>query len=384
MVKNKRSFKKIVGYLHLWGGLLSGVIIFFVALTGTIFVIGDEAVDFIAGEAKYVEKGTVRKSPEELLAIFHQQNPTRKAFYIDSYKDPNRSFRVASTIGPMKQRKSMAYTYMNPYSGKILKTSQSYYFFFSVARLHKEILLKKTGKTIVGIACIIFVTGLIGGLILWCPKRWNKNTRAASFKIKSGTKWKRKNYDLHKVLGFYTIFPALLISLTGLVMAYDVLGNLVHKSFNGDANGDAPEKKYAPPYQEHQVPLAYTKILEKEFSKSNTIQQVRISLPKSDSATTLRVVSASFIGLKNHLNGESQLLNRYTGDKIDLPENIVNHEKIEDTVFDLHSGYWLGKTGKLVYVVVGLICTSLPVTGFLIWWGRRKKSSNKSTASLQK
>ncbi len=53
------------------------------------------------------------------------------------------------------------------------------------------------------------------------------------------------------------------------------------------------------------------------------------------------------------------------------------HEEIEHTNFDLHVGYWGGMFGKIFTFIIGIICTSLPVTGFLIWWGRKNKSGKK-------
>lgn len=53
------------------------------------------------------------------------------------------------------------------------------------------------------------------------------------FKFKRGVKWKRRNYDLHNVLGFYVVIPALFVTITGLIMAYEVLESFTQKSFGG-------------------------------------------------------------------------------------------------------------------------------------------------------
>ena len=41
--------------------------------------------------------------------------------------------------------------------------------------------------------------------------------------------------------------------------------------------------------------------------------------------------------------------------------------------YDVHTGAILGITGKIMAFFASLIAASLPVTGFLIWRGRRKK-----------
>ena len=45
--------------------------------------------------------------------------------------------------------------------------------------------------------------------------------------------------------------------------------------------------------------------------------------------------------------------------------------------YDIHVGAVLGLPGKILAFFASLIAASLPVTGFVIWWGRRKKSKAK-------
>ena len=79
-----------------------------------------------------------------------------KAFYIDEYKDPERSFRIASGI----KRGGFSYTYVNPYTGKEIGSTMAYRFFYVVAHIHSQLLLGGFGKTVVGIASIIFLFSL--------------------------------------------------------------------------------------------------------------------------------------------------------------------------------------------------------------------------------
>jgi uncharacterized iron-regulated membrane protein len=41
--------------------------------------------------------------------------------------------------------------------------------------------------------------------------------------------------------------------------------------------------------------------------------------------------------------------------------------------YDIHVGAIGGFTGKIIAFIISLICTSLPVSGFLVWWWKRKK-----------
>ncbi|ULT26512.1 PepSY domain-containing protein [Sphingobacterium sp. E70] len=55
------------------------------------------------------------------------------------------------------------------------------------------------------------------------------------------------------------------------------------------------------------------------------------------------------------------------------------HNKVENWVWQLHMGQWFGQIGKLSTFIAGLISTTLPITGFLIWWGKRRKNKAKNT-----
>jgi len=46
--------------------------------------------------------------------------------------------------------------------------------------------------------------------------------------------------------------------------------------------------------------------------------------------------------------------------------------------YDIHVGSIFGLPTKIIAFIVSLLCASLPVTGFMIWYGRNKKKKVKS------
>lgn len=48
-------------------------------------------------------------------------------------------------------------------------------------------------------------------------------------------------------------------------------------------------------------------------------------------------------------------------------------EKLRAMNYDIHTGTIMGMPGKILAFIASLISASLPVTGFYIWWGRKKK-----------
>ncbi len=59
-------------------------------------------------------------------------------------------------------------------------------------------------------------------------------------------------------------------------------------------------------------------------------------------------------------------------------------DKIVRMNYDIHVGAVLGIPGKLLAFFGSLIAASLPVTGFIIWWGRRKKTKATAKPETQK
>jgi len=49
--------------------------------------------------------------------------------------------------------------------------------------------------------------------------------------------------------------------------------------------------------------------------------------------------------------------------------------------YDIHTGAILGLPGKILAFFASLICASLPVTGFYIWYGRKYKKKEKKNST---
>lgn len=364
--KSKSIFKKTVAWLHLWPSLVAGIIILFVCLTGTIIVYADEIMEFTAGEARFVEQGSKRITHDKIFETLKHHNPDYKLSEIVFYKDPKRSIRLR--VFDLKKHDLMM-IYMNPYTGDILKIDHSIYFFYITAHLHAQLLAGAIGSWIVIIATIVFLIGSITGLILWWPKKWNKTTRQASFSIKWKSKFKRLNYDLHNVLGFYTLPFCIILSITGLLIFFQPLMNLTVQLSGGDHSGVNDLLPKADPTQSSKdiVQLGYTTMEKYPDKKAVNIWVYRID------QLGAYAFNSGTPGLKSIENLDMNVYNRYTGEEMPITTNQFRHDKVENYVWQLHMGQWWGQLGKLVTFLTGLIATSLSVTGFIIWWGRRKK-----------
>lgn len=59
-------------------------------------------------------------------------------------------------------------------------------------------------------------------------------------------------------------------------------------------------------------------------------------------------------------------------------------DKLRRMNYDIHVGSILGLPGKVLAFFVSLIGASLPITGFIIWWGKRPKKKKKDPKAKSK
>ncbi|GLB53156.1 hypothetical protein NBRC110019_21960 [Neptunitalea chrysea] len=370
--KGSSTFNKIVAWIHLWPSIVSGIVVVFVCLTGTIIVYGDEIMDLSAGDAKYVTPGDTRLTYAEINERVLAKNSLYGISEAVFYKDPTRSVRLR--IFDRKNVK-MLLMYIDPYTGEILKEDTTIYFFFITAHLHAQLLAGPIGGWIVVVSTIIFFISSITGLILWWPKKWNKTTRKASFTVKWSAKFKRLNYDLHNVFGFYSLLLCVILSGTGLIIFFHTLMDVTVKVTGGDELGlmHYLPKADSTKTQLDMVTFAY-KTLEEEYPEK---EAASIRVYQSEKVGSFTFTTGK-PGLKSIEKDDVTAYNKYTGEKITIKPETLTHEKTENTVWQLHMGQWWGQLGKLLTFLAGIVATSLPITGFIVWWGKQKKKKGNS------
>jgi uncharacterized iron-regulated membrane protein len=59
--------------------------------------------------------------------------------------------------------------------------------------------------------------------------------------------------------------------------------------------------------------------------------------------------------------------------KTEKPEDLNGGEYVRNMFYDIHIGKILGLPGQFLVFFASLVVASLPITGFYIWYGRRKR-----------
>jgi uncharacterized iron-regulated membrane protein len=342
-------------------------VVFVVSITGCIFCFQDEIQDAVHNY-RHVE---VQNKPYLLPSVLRQNGllkyPGDTVNYIYYYgKD-----RPAAVLVNTKQ--GLQDVFLDPYTGVITHTENPLRNFFTVVEyIHLYLLLPANiGTIVVGTSVIIFVAIMISGIILWWPKR--KTDRKRSFTIKWNGRWRRVNYDLHNVLGFYATSIALVLAITGLAMAFE----LVNKGLYYAANmGKDYPKENSKPHSDTTAYLFAKQAIDRAFKtaqqRSPTAEMFLIYDP-SGKTETIQVTAYS--QTLHYGNSDIFYFDRYTGKLLKTLTNAQKStgKKLNELNYDIHVGQALGLTGKIIAFLASLVCASLPVTGFVIWLSKRKK-----------
>jgi len=379
------TFKKVAQKIHLWLGLSSGIIVIILGITGCLYSFEEELRPIIH-DYYYVDNVKNKKLPvSQLIEIakeVNKANPQQLLSGCQMFNDKERTAVVS--FSEELDRDALWYwnryqsisIYIDPYTGTVKKTEEyNSEFFVFIRMLHQTLCLKREiGDAIVGTATIIFIISLITGLILWWPKNKSAAKQRFWFRWKDTTKWKRKNYDLHNIFGFYTMIFGLILALTGLVWAFECYDNGIQWVLNG---GKTFENEFVESDTTHYV--SHTPV-DKVYAITNQLypkaKYYYMSVPAAeDSLATI----FTFAGHKTRFDDVSIEFDRYTGKilKTTTYDDKNTGEKFRDLNYDLHVGSILGLPGKILAFFASLVCASLPITGFLIWWGRKNKNSIK-------
>ncbi|MDQ0783727.1 PepSY domain-containing protein [Chryseobacterium sp. W4I1] len=383
--------KKWSAKLHLWLGLSVGIIIFIVSLTGTLYVFKDEIQNSIRKEAMYLQKSAATPIPISVLKekVSLELNEKYPITAVEISLNPNKPYRFSYYE---KNKKGWNYfeevkinklIYVDQYTGKILAVYNDKYNFFNIIKsIHWSLLLNSDwGKYVVGIPTVLFIFMLITGIVLWWPK--NKKARKGRFWFswENLKNWKRKNYDLHNILGFYASFFALLISVTGIYFAYPYVKNVFNVTLSGSLELPKEKEMKSPDSLMAKNTSVYDLTAQETRKLYPSSYSFRIPLNgKNKKGKELKNIPVTIYGAEGRFSERNTLVfDKYSGKLlVDKPhQKLSNAEKYANANYDIHTGSYFGLFGKILWFITGLICTSLPVTGFLVWWGKQKKQGKK-------
>lgn len=217
--------RKFLLKLHLWLSLPLGIIITVICLSGATLVFKNEIRNAL-GMPKVVaphgksgkggKDGKTASLQQEKATVSHQcspngcsQCPSKEVCHpLASAKDDasvksNEAVKEKTSVVGKSSSKDTPY-------GTTTKRD----FFSYVTKFHTGLLMGSVGKLIVTYTTLFFVFILLSGIFIFLPS--NGKQLRQRFMVEWGKGAKRRLFDLHVSLGWWTLLWLLLLAVTGL------------------------------------------------------------------------------------------------------------------------------------------------------------------------
>lgn len=395
-----KPIRKFLNDIHLYAGLISGLIVIAVCLSGTIYVYNTEIREFFDSERYFVEKQGVPQSLDALKSNLEAQ-VEGQIVGVNVFQQEGRT--VQFSVKKEGQERP-ATLYVNPITGAVIadnveKTSTEEFMGYMFS-LHRWLLLDKIeepimesmtnqelGRFINGIATLLFLLGVITGMVIWVPqkaKNWKQGLR-----VKWDANWKRVNHDLHNTLAFYPLGALFIMAVTGPFWSYQWYKTGWQKTWDiyqapkEEKKGPTQEqtKKEEVSVEEVVLPtyeLSLDEILLAANKTLNYEGNVRITLPEKPGSDIS--ISKSRTGFFARAGADQLKLNPENLEvkEANLFGDLPVRQQIGRSVKALHTGEIFGQFTKFLWFLGCLIATSLPITGTLIWLNKKKKKKAPS------
>jgi uncharacterized iron-regulated membrane protein len=349
----RRSFK----WIHTWMGLLAGLVIAVVSLTGSVIVFRSEIPLALfpssAGGARVVGLEAITRQ----IAHTNPNARVRRVRFPAHAGDPF----VVQIESAGKQEQLVC----DSSSGRVLGTLKTGFSDWMVD-LHRNLLAGKTGRKFVGAVGIVLFVLAGSGMALWLigARKW----RAwASVRPQGGSR--RFHFELHRAMGLWSYGLLTLVAFTGIGLAYPDTFRSALQQITG-----SPAAKKAPRVTE---PGGQTLHTLDEYFRTGTRAMpdgipTELRLPENTKAPMdLRLRRPGDLSL----SGNHVYLDPSTGKVLAVSREVDQPlpARIFAAFAPIHYGEFGGLPIKALWAFLGLIPSILFVTGLITWWRPRRK-----------
>jgi uncharacterized iron-regulated membrane protein len=365
--------RKFILQVHLWIGLTAGAVLAVMGFTGSLYVFQPELTVALYPEfykasqpdATPVDVRTIVQNAEQQFGteVTNIHFPLRELEnYILKVKGNKQwLFYDASTghyLGQMEKRRGVM---------------------DDILDLHRNLTIGENGALITRTCALLLAFVLLSsGLYMWWPKK--KRHLKDGLRLKPNASFKRRNFDLHNVFGFYFSIPLFLAAITGAYFGFQQKTQQVVDTLTLAKEPTPYVKKLQSAYQAGAPSLDIYRALDRMDQLYPDYQPRTVVLAPDSLAT----VNLTYLASKELEAGPQYrpmvYLDQYTGGIVyDYnPEAAPIGRKITRNWFvPLHFGELGGWVTRVLWFFLGLMPGMLWITGFIIWTGKGKKNKKK-------
>ncbi|WP_298990090.1 PepSY domain-containing protein [uncultured Campylobacter sp.] len=374
---------KILFNVHLILSIVFSIPLLIIGITGAILSYQHELEALINADSKKVEKTGEMQSVEKILQSFSEQTGAKQPVRLVVPKSDDEAFVIYAN-------RNDAYL-VDPYTAQIIGKDRGTGFVLTVMSLHRNLGLAlsgnktaaEVGKQIVAASATAMILLVISGVWLHFPRLRRKFIEAIkpNFKLKKYALF----YNLHTSLGSLSAVIYLLICLTGLNWSYGWYNDAVMKLFVSSQNLPQASAPKAAASKDHAAAPAKeggTKGTEYKFSDAQRAYEIFRSSGIEYKEFTLMLAAGDKIGVR-YYEPDAPATARPKGASVKLKEGKVAQQKqtegitvgeFKDANYQLHTGYFFGLAGKILWSLVSLCMALFIFSGFYMTAKRAFKS----------
>ena len=364
----KVSLTRSLFKLHSWLGLVSGIFLILLGLSGSVLVFRTELDKFFNQDLLHVTPSG-HPAPDQSLKrcydIITSKYPSLDGIaWINPDAGPYDAYNFRIYFNDTRLLTyDLALISFDPYTGAILREGPISQFTPSfiewLFQFHFSFQLGIPGAALTAIFGITMLLSLLTGVIVYRKMLW----KVITFQLKINRKnWRTISSDLHRMIGVWSLLLNAVIFFTGFWM------NLFAFKAKTWQNELVPTKSNT------HIVASPDQMFRKALLVMPDLQPTYVYLP-TQPERKFEVRGYTKGQLKLWGSGNSVKINQQTGKILQI--NRLSEkpwtERIEATFFPLHVGNFGGLTVKILYVLIGLSPGLLAGTGFLLWWRRNKK-----------
>lgn len=383
------KFRRTLALVHRYSGLLLLVFVLISASTGSILVFSHEIDRWLnPGLLRVVVPPDAQPRPyaEQLAAAVASQAGQGDSWQPVSLT-PGRQADGATSILFRQPDSGHAGRFvwrqvlLDPYTARVLGQRERTRLSADraglmnlISEVHGKLLLGDIGRQWFGVVAILWLFSLPLGLFLWWPGR-GKLHRALTVRRDVGAA--RRNFDLHRVAGFYSAPVIAVVALSGIYMAWTgEVKQLVGTVLTVDGN-IAPKM----PAVDGRTRLDADAALRVARDVFPVGELRRIGLPRRPGdayAVSIRLpgevrrpsTARSTVWVDSD---DGRLLKVYNATQAAAGDAYLDWQT------PLHTGSAFGLPGRLVVALAGLAAVLSCVSGFLVW--RRRTAARRHSRS---
>lgn len=395
----RRSLRYWLEQIHLWTGLILLLPLVMMGITGSVLVYAHDLEHlFGQGEPQVTAAGEWR-SPAELIeaATAANSEPGRIPIAVRWPAEPGEPAAVRLSRPGMADERlaprntgagqapgqvQVAIPRVSPFAGSLqilldpvtaqpIETQQAmtgWVRFFH--DLHGHLFIPGgLGRELVGYLGIAMLVLGCTGLVIWWPRngQWK-----AAFTIRKGAKGLRLHRDLHGAVGIWSLLLFMLVNFTGVYLAFpQQISVAVNAAFPGrDMRAAMFQARVEPVRGGSRIGLTEGLALAQE--KVPDARFLNAFLPtRPDQALRIGLVRGT---PEDGAPGITVLIDPWRGQVIDVfdPKTFSAGETVIAWQRALHYGTGLGGVYKFLVFVSGVIIPLFAITGFFMWWIKRR------------